>query len=274
MTDVIVVDQRLFAPVRVTEERLEALLLTASPQVFPGFQYFEFKPAIRCGASTRHPDGVLLAEGSSDWWVVEVETHLHHATEHIQEQMRDLVGGFYGPDAFSYLDRHPSFDASRYPIDPYEPSFILVIDTLTSEIRDVATRLNLLAVECTVFRAPDANQYAIAVSGQRPQVLATEVSPGIELVLEDLDGMAALRPADGKKMPTLKDLDVVVGGNAYAWFETADRAAIVAPLTVRELQTATALTYRFKLITSTATLIPIAGGPELLTVEPREPRWR
>lgn len=259
MTDAVVVDTRLFTPIRVSEEKLENLLSTASPQVFPGFQYYEFKPAIRCGASTRHPDGVLLADGSPEWWVVEVETHLHHATDHIEPQLRDLVGGFYGPEAFAYLNRHPGFDPARYPIDAYEPSFILVIDALTTEIRNVATHLGVIVVECAVMRAASASQYAIVVSGQRPQATGSALAPGIELELDEMDGMARLRPVDGKEMPRLKALDVVVGDIAYECFETSDRVGIVAPMTVDELQAQTAKTLRFKLVTSTATLIPVMG---------------
>jgi hypothetical protein len=267
MTDAVIVDTRLFSPVRVTEERLEALLGTAAPKVFPGFDYFEFKPAIRCGDSTRHPDGVLIAPGSNQWWVVEVETHLHDASEHIEAQMRDLVGGFYGPDAFGYLDRHESFKAERYPVDTYEPGFLLVIDMATHQVRDVAARLGLQLVECAVFRAADENQFALAISGQRPQADSIALAPGIVLDLEDLDGMAVLRPADRKKMPRLKTLDVIIGGTAYECFETSDGGAIVAPLTVAELLAATATTDRFKLITNTATLVPMSSSGEIVTVD-------
>ncbi len=269
MTDAVVVDTRLFSPVRVTEERLEALLLTAASKVFPGFDYFEFKPAIRCGDSTRHPDGALLAPGSEQWWVVEVETHLHDPLEHIEAQMRDLAGGFYGPDAFGYLSRHESFVAERYAVDTYEPSFLLVIDSLTHEIRDVASRLALQVVECSVFRAPEANQYALVVSGQRPQADSVGLTPGISLALEDLDGVALLRPADGKKMPRLKALDLLIGDTAYQCFETSDRRGIVLPLTVSELRAGTAETNRFKLITSTARLMPDPSATKIVTVEDR-----
>ena len=180
MTDAVVVDTRLFTPVRVTEDKLESLLRTAAPKVFPGFDFFDFKPAIRCGDSTRHPDGALLAPGAEQWWVVEVETHLHDPQEHIEPQLRDLAGGFYGPDALAYLERHATFDASRYPVDEYEPSLLLVIDSLPPEIRSVATRLSVQTVECAVFRSVQANQYALVVAGQRPHVDSVAQAPGID----------------------------------------------------------------------------------------------
>jgi hypothetical protein len=255
MTEAIVVDKRLFTPVRVLEEHLEDLLTTAAPSVFPGFDFFEFKPAIRCGEGLRHPDAVLLAPGSDRWWVVEVETHRHEAIDHIETQMRDLMGGFYGPDVFSYLDRHDGFDAARYPIDTYEPSFLLIIDSLTPQVHNVAVRLGLQAVECSVFIAPEANQYALALSGPRPQADGGGLAPGISLEMEDNDGMACLRPVDGRKMPALKTLDLLVGDGAYRSVRLADGAGIVLPRSVEEVREATSGESRFKLITATMRLI-------------------
>jgi len=255
MTEAIVVDKRLFTPVRVLEEHLEDLLTTAAPTVFPGFDFFEFKPAIRCGEGTRHPDAVLLAPGSDRWWVVEVETHRHEAIDHIEAQMRDLMGGFYGPDAFSYLDRHDGFDAARYPVDTYEPSFLLIIDSLTPEVHNVAVKLGLQAAECSVFIAPDANQYALALSGSRPQAHGGGPAPGISLELEDNDGMACLRPVDGHKMPRLKAHHVLIGDSAYQSARLTDGAGIVLPRSVDEVRAATSGDTRFKLITATMRLI-------------------
>src|SRR5215469_15507352 len=112
--DGVAVDKIFFQPVRLSEETLEGIIRTAAPAIFPGYDYYDFRPAIRCGASTRHPDGALLARGERKWWVVEVETHLHSVSEHIEPQLQDLATGFYGPDAFHYLDRHPTFDPDAY----------------------------------------------------------------------------------------------------------------------------------------------------------------
>ncbi len=191
-----------------------------------------------------------------------METHLHDPQEHIEPQLRDLAGGFYGPDAFAYLDRHASFDASRYSVDEYEPSLLLVIDSLTPEIRSVATRLNVQAVECAVFRSVEANQYALAVAGQRPQVDRLHEAPGIELLLADRDGMAYFAPADGKKMPMLKGYELMIAHTAQECFATSDGAGIIAPLTVAEIQTEVGATFRFKLISSTASLVPLLESCE------------
>ena len=59
--DAVTVASTFFQPIRVTEAILEGLIRTAAPALFPGYDYFDFRPAIRCGAGTRHPDGVLLA---------------------------------------------------------------------------------------------------------------------------------------------------------------------------------------------------------------------
>src|SRR4051794_33242643 len=101
--EAVVVDAVQYDPIKVTEERLETLVSAASPAIFPGFQFFGFKPPIRCGGETRHPDGALVAVGSTEWWVVEVETHLHGVGAHIYPQLKDLSEGYYGPDAFAYL---------------------------------------------------------------------------------------------------------------------------------------------------------------------------
>jgi hypothetical protein len=266
VTDVVVVDTRLFLPVEMSEERLENLLATAAPKVFPGFDYFEFKPAIRCGESTRHPDGVLLAPETDQWWVVEVETHKHDPIGHIEAQMRDLMGGFYGPEAFAYLKRHKNFVSERYPVDQYEPSFLLIVDSLTHEISDVAARMALQVVECSVFRASEVNQYALAISGQRPHADGVALVPGIMFVLEEEDGLVLLRPVDRKKMPALKSLDVLVGDTAYEYFSTSDGAGIVLPLTVLELYAELGEAQQYKHITSTGSLIAMPTSDEIITI--------
>ena len=165
--DGVAVNTIFFQPIRLSEETLEGIIRTAAPAIFPGYDYYDFRPAIRCGASTRHPDGVLLARGERKWWVVEVETHLHSVSEHIEPQLKGLATGFYGPDAFRYLNRHRTFDPDAYDVDTFEPEFLLVVDSLTPEIRDAANRIGFQTVECSPFRSP-RNEYALTVSGHRP----------------------------------------------------------------------------------------------------------
>lgn len=246
MISAVVVDTNEFLPLRVDEERLEGLLRTAAPAVFPGFDYYDFRPAVRCGSGTRHPDGVLLATGHSAWWVVEVETHLHSVSEHIEPQLRDLASGYYGPNVFAYLERHEGFDASTYPVDPYEPNFLLVIDSLTPEIRDAAARTGFSAIECGVFRSGH-NQYALAVSGHRPRRDARPPAVGIDLVLSEIDaGIASLAPADGGPLPPLKTTTLVIAGREVQTSALRDKRGLVLPVSQDDVTDALggATTYR------------------------------
>lgn len=231
--EAITVDSTSFQPIRVTEEVMEGLIRTAASALFPGYDYFDFRPAIRCGAGTRHPDGALLSRDDSTWWVVEVDSHLHSLEEHIEPQLHDLGTGFYGPGAFSYLDRHRNFDRSRYDVDTYEPSFLLVIDSLTAEIRDAAIRTGFQTLECIPFRSA-RNAYALAVSGFRPRRDVAPTGPGLDLALSEESGMAVLCPLDGGRVPPLRTADVVIADIVYTSYLRSDGSGIVLPLTVDE----------------------------------------
>lgn len=232
--DGVAVDRIFFQPIRISEETLEGVIRTAAPAIFPGYDYYEFKPAIRCGSSTRHPDGALLARGERKWWVVEVETHLHSVSEHIEPQLMGLSSGFYGPDAFRYLSRHRSFNPDNYNVDTFEPDFLLVIDTLTPEIRDAANRTGFQTVECSPFRS-DRNEYALTVSGHRPRRGISIAGPGINLSLSEERGMAVLRPADGGRLPNLRSDDVVIADVIYTGHVLGDRSGLVLELSQAEL---------------------------------------
>lgn len=232
--DGVAVDRVFFQPIRISEETLEGVIRTAAPAIFPGYDYFEFKPAIRCGASVRHPDGALLASGERKWWVVEVETHLHSVSEHIEPQMLGLSSGFYGPDAFRYLSRHRNFRPEAYTVDTFEPEFLLIIDTLTPEIRDAANRTGFQTVECSPFRS-DRNEYALTVSGHRPRRGISVAGPGINLLLSEEHGMAVLRPADGRPLPNLRSDDVVIDDVIYTGHVLSDRSGLVLELNQAEL---------------------------------------
>jgi hypothetical protein len=233
--EAITVDSAFFQPTRVTEEVMEGLIRTAASALFPGYDYFDFRPAIRCGSGTRHPDGALLSRDDTTWWVVEVESHTHSVDEHIEPQLRDLATGFYGPDAFAYLDRHRNFDASVYAVDVYEPSFLLVIDALTSDIRDAAVRTGCQTLECVPFRSVSA-QYALAVSGFRPRRDVPRAAPGLDLALIEDSGMAVLCPVDGGRVPPLRTSDVIVADVVYTSFVRSDGGGIVLPLTAVEFR--------------------------------------
>jgi hypothetical protein len=252
--EALAIDTRLFEPIRVNEERLENLLRTSAPAVFSGFDYFEFKPAIRCRDGLRHPDGVLLSADSNEWWVVEVETHQHHLEEHIEPQLSDLMAGMYGPEAFAYLERHARFDRSRYDVDPYEPSFLLIIDSVTHEIESLATRLGIPVAECSVYFSGENNQFALALTGFRPQTGESR-EPGLSLVLQEREGMAVLLPADGRKMPMLKAPEILIGSEAFPWFKVSEWEGIVLPLKRSEVEAAISCSPRYKLVTKTMRLI-------------------
>jgi hypothetical protein len=233
--DGVAVDRVFFQPIRLSEEALEGIIRTAAPAIFPGYDYYDFRPAIRCGAGTRHPDGALLARGERKWWVVEVETHLHSVSEHIEPQLSELARGFYGPDAFRYLNRHRTFDPDAYDVDTFEPDFLLVVDSLTAEIRDAANRVGFQTIECSPFRST-RNEYALTVSGHRPRRGISAAGPGLSLSLTEVRGMAVLRPVDGGRLPRLRSNDVIIGAVVHAAYVLRDRSGLALPLTPTELR--------------------------------------
>lgn len=254
MTKTLTLDNRLFEPVRVTEEHLESLLASAAPSVFSGFDYFEFKPRVRCRDNHRHPDGALLSPHSSQWWVVEVETHLHNPATHIGPQLNDLMDGMYGPEVFRYLERHDHFVPSKYDVDPYEPSFLMIVDCLTPEIAHVVNRPDLEVAECAVYFSGETNQYALALDGFRPHAQESH-GPGISVILEEVDQMALLVPADGKPMPELRRLEILLGDSAYKGSRMSDSRGIVLPLKLSEVEAAIPAANRYKLVTKTMRLV-------------------
>jgi hypothetical protein len=255
MTKALALDNRLFLPVRVSEERLEQLLSAAAPSVFSGFDYFEFKPRIRCRDGHRHPDGALLSPHSNRWWVVEVETHLHDPVSHIGPQLNDLMDGMYGPEAFRYLEKHDHFVPSRYDVDPYEPSFLLIVDCLTPEIDHVVNRPDLEVAECAVYFSGETNQYALALDGFRPHLQETH-GPGISVIIEEVEDLAVLVPADGKPMPELRRLEILLGDSAYKGSRLSGSRGIVLPLKPSEVEAVIPAASRYKLVTKTMRLVP------------------
>jgi hypothetical protein len=250
----LVVNNHLFEPFTVSETRLENLLTTTAPTGFSGFNYFEFKPRIRCRDGNRHPDGALLAPGSPNWWVVEVETHLHDPQTHIEPQISDLMAGMYGPDAFDYLRRHESFNPDEYPVDPYDPSFLLIIDSLTHEIAQMAARLAVPVVECSVYRDAETNQFALTMDGFWPQV-QEDLRTGISLLLKEREEFAVLVPADGRPVPSLRHLEILLGDSAYECHLLSGSQGIVMPLKRSEVEAVISCSARYKLITKSMRLI-------------------
>jgi hypothetical protein len=263
--DAITVDATFFNPIRVSEEIMEGLIRTAAPALFPGYDYFDFRPAIRCGTSTRHPDGALLAREDDIWWVVEVDSHFHSVPEHIEPQLRELASGFYGPDAFAYLRRHRTFDPNAYSIDVYEPAFLLVVDSLTPEIRDAAIRTGFQTLECSPFRSQQ-NQYALAVSGHRPRLDLDAPGTGLDLALSEESGMAVLCPVDGGRVPPLRSNDIIIADIVYTSFLRSDGGAIVLPLAPDELREKLEGAQDFRL-TSSGQLFAIPTLPQTVVVK-------
>jgi hypothetical protein len=263
--DGITVDSMFFQPIRISEEVMEGLIRTAAPALFPGYDYFDFRPPIRCGTGTRHPDGALLARDDGTWWVVEVETHLHSVAEHIEPQLGDLATGFYGPDAFRFLRRHRTFEASLYDVDMYEPSFLLIIDSLTAEIREAATRTGFQAVECSPFRS-QRNQYALAVSGHRPRRDLAPAGTGLDLHLREESGMAVLCPVDGRPVPPLRSNDIIVSDVVHTGYVRSDGSGIVLPITPDELEQLLPGAESFRL-TSPGQLMAIPGATSTILVK-------
>jgi hypothetical protein len=231
----LLVDQEEFEPIHCSEEVLEGLLRTRGHHLFPGFTYFDFRPPIPSVTGTRHPDGVLLATGFDRWWVVEVEVHRHSVTDHIEPQLSALRDGLYGPEAFRYLDRHEGFLASDYiSLDLWQPSFLLIVDEATAEIRAAASRCEFAVIECAVFRSR-LNRYAVAVNGDRPRRDVRPIPAGVDVSVHDEAGVCLLRPLLEVAIPDAVPDEIVVGDRAVQKRLTADQTSIAVPLAAVEI---------------------------------------
>lgn len=233
-TEAVLVEEELFSPVRVSEETLEGILRSGASVLFDGWSYYDFRPAIPSRHGTRHPDGAIVAGSRADWWVVEVELHTHDVDAHIRPQLEGLADGIYGWEAFNYLVRHPSFDSSRFAaVDVWEPSFLLIVDHATPQIRAAAAQFNFSVLECAVFRSVH-NRYGIAASGFRPR-RPTASLPGIDVELGELQGVATLSPVGNRRFPRMGP-SLVVGGEATRARVTADGLTLVLPLSCHEVR--------------------------------------
>jgi hypothetical protein len=233
-TEAISIEEELFAPVRVNEETLEGILRSEASGLFNGWSYYDFRPPIPSRHGTRHPDGAIVAGGSAEWWVVEVELHTHDVDAHILPQLEGLADGIYGWEAFSYLTRHPGFDASEFAtVDVWDPAFLLIVDHATPQIRAAAAQSNFSVLECAVFRSV-YNRYGIAASGFRPR-RTDAPRPGIDVELGELQGVATLSPIGKRTFPKLLP-SLVVAGEATRARLTADGQKLVLPLSCREVR--------------------------------------
>jgi hypothetical protein len=211
----LLVDDEEFEPIHCSEEVLEGLLRARGSHLFPGFTYYDFRPPIPSVTGTRHPDGALLSARFDQWWVVEVEVHRHSVVDHIEPQLSGLRDGFYGPAAFRYLERHDGFLASDFHgVDRWQPSFLLIVDEATAEIRAAASRCEFIVIECAVFRSR-FNRYAIAVNGA---------------------GVCLLRPVLDVPIPDAIPPEIIIGDRAVAKRITAHKESVAVPLAKTEIE--------------------------------------
>jgi len=235
MSSLLVEDEE-FEPLHCSEEVLEGLLRTHGSHVFPGFTYYDFRPPIPSVAGTRHPDGAILAPGHDRWWVVEVEVHTHSVLEHIEPQLSGLRDGLYGPKPFGYLSRHPNFNEDSYTnLDTWRPSFLLIVDQATNEIRAAAGRCEFSLIECAVFRS-HLNRYALAVSGDRPRRDVRPLPSGIDVRLADVSaGVCLLTPMLPVGIPSAIPDDIIVGGRVVKKRVTADGTTVALSIDQAEI---------------------------------------
>ena len=129
---------------------------------------------------------------------MEVESHFHSVSEHIEPQLSDLATGFYGPDAYGFLKRYRTFD--RYSVDTFEPVLPLVIDALTPEVRDAAARTGFHALECSPFDRTRISGRSLSPASGRGGISLVAVAP--DSTSNWRGGRAGCSyPADGGKGP-------------------------------------------------------------------------
>jgi hypothetical protein len=246
----------------VSEAILEGLLRTHGTRIFPGFLYFDFKPAIRSRHGTRHPDGALLAPATKEWWVVEVETHVHDVEGHVMPQLEALSDGIYSREAFQYLDRHAAFRAGDFrAADVWEPGFLLVVDHTTPFLRQAATINGFRLVEIGVFRNENA-EYALRLSGSRPSVAAASSAPrGVDVEVQERHGVALLVPVGGRTFVDGGRRTLIIGDREVQAFTTSGKDTLAVPMDATELFALVGETNHYR-ITPNGTLIPLADSQE------------
>lgn len=221
----------LFQPIRCTEETIEGILRSNGHALFEGLHYYDFRPPISSRYGARHPDGALVAPGYDRWWVVEIEVYAHDVEAHIVPQLQGLAEGLYGWDAFRYLTRHPGFDLQDYTdVDVWEPSFLLIVDHATPHIRAAVARSSFDLLECSVFKS-ESNQYAMTVNGNPPRRSEPSLPAGVDVRLEEAGGIALLVPMGGKRVRTVYEGHLLVGGHQVQPRVTSDAKGIALPLT-------------------------------------------
>jgi hypothetical protein len=253
--DGVVIENERFEPVQVTEETLERVLQAAGESLFPGLTYYPFRPPIPSRWGVRHPDGVLLAQGCSQWWVVEVELHTHDVDAHVTPQLEGLADGTYGWQCFEYLKREEGLKAADFAnLDIWEPSFLLIVDHLTPQLRAAVSRSAFEALECGVFRSMQ-NRYALGLTGSRPVRPGEALPGGLDVRLEERFGVALLVPIDRRLPDDLPDALLV--GDQYARVRRAGHDAIVLPLPAAAVEEAAGRSERYRL-TADDRLVPAA----------------
>lgn len=254
--DGIVLENEYFEPVQVTEETLEGVIRAAGQSLFPGLTYYAFRPPIPSRWGIRHPDGAILAPGCAQWWVVEVELHTHDVDSHVIPQLEGLSDGTYGWQAFEYLEREEGLSPADFAnLDIWEPSFLLIVDHLTPQMRSGVARSAFEPLECGVYRSM-LNRYALGVTGTRP-VRPSEFLPGgLDVRLEESFGVAVLVPVD-RRLP--HDLpEAVLVGDQYARVRrTTDGDAFVLPLAPAQVEEFAGRADRYR-VTSDHRLLPAA----------------
>jgi hypothetical protein len=236
VTDIVVVQHDPFRPLECLEAQLEGLLKTAAPAVFPGFNYFDFKVEVPSVYGAAHPDAVLLSRETTEWWVIEVESHYHSIESHIEPQLKKLGSGQYGPSVLEYLERKVAgFMPDDYGhINSWEPHFLLIIDEETSVVRRIARRNGFEVLRATPYRSEE-NRYALLVAGHRPAVEVTVIPPGIDCSLDDISGIAVLMPATGRQaLPELPEV-VAVDNLALPPSRLADGRGFALPIRCADL---------------------------------------
>jgi hypothetical protein len=218
----------------------------------------DFKPAIRSRYGTRHPDGALVAPGVREWWVVEVETHLHDVEGHVVPQLEALAEGIYGREAFRYLDRHAAFKENDFrAADVWEPGFLLVVDHATPFIRQAAAINGFRLTEVGVYRSENA-EYALRLTGSRPSAgVSAGTQRGIEVELQESQGVALLVPIGGRTFSSGGRRTLLVGNREVPAFTTSGRDTLAISMDLPELHALLGETTHYR-ITPEGALVPLA----------------
>jgi hypothetical protein len=209
----LVTHRNLYNRVELSEADYENLLRAWAPQLFPGYRWYPFKPAILSPEGVVHPDAALISADGDEWWVVEIELARHSIQSHVESQLQRLRNGIYATASRAYLTSSYPADVDLFDRMQYvRPHFLVVVDDRSTLIRNVAEENDFEVLYVLPFLSgTPAHLYAGAAEGFFPSRRARSRATGIVLEMRDDPFVVRLSSLETSTLPA--DTDQVLIGS-------------------------------------------------------------